>query len=316
MREITRICLFISALSVSSMAISCRYSDKQADTLIITFAGDLLLDRGVRESIEHLGPDPLFHPSIDSVFSRSDIVVANLECPATTIEEPINKRFIFRAEPEWLNTLKKHGITHLNLANNHSMDQGRSGLIDTKSNLQQYGLIPMGFGDNVEEACRPILIATNPRNIYVLSSVQVPSENWTYLENEPCVCEASVDAIIAQIEGLKHSEVNAVIIVSLHWGAEHTLSPLTSQKQQAHELIDAGADCIIGHHTHTVQSIEHYKGKPIYYSIGNFIFDQSKPINSKGLLVSMIISPSAIQFRNLHFDIVHCVPRLSSDQKD
>lgn len=98
------------------------------DTLRVAFVGDVMLDRGVRQSIERHGVDALFAPEIDSLFGRCGRVVANLECPATRIRRPVHKRFIFRAEPEWLADLRRHGVTHLNLANNHTMDQGREGL--------------------------------------------------------------------------------------------------------------------------------------------------------------------------------------------
>ena len=291
--------------------VSCASPKEEDTSKKILFVGDLLLDRGVRERINHVGIDNLFQPAIDSIFGENDIVVANLECPVTKIKEPINKRFIFRAEPEWLAALKKHGITHLNMANNHSMDQGRDGLIDTEVNIKQSGLTPLGFGDNLKQACKAQLIATSPREVYVLSSLQVPSENWTYLENKPCVCEESFNAIALRIQSLKKKKPKCVVIIQLHWGAEHTVVPLTSQKQQAHQLIDAGADCIIGHHTHTVQTIEIYKDKPIYYSIGNFIFDQSNPINKKGLMVQLKVGKSTIEFDAISYLIDNCVPRIS-----
>ncbi len=290
---------------------SCNFSKKELDQKRIVFVGDLLLDRGVRQRIEHLGIDNLFHKTIDSVFSESDIVIANLECPATNIKEPINKKYIFRAEPEWLIELKRHNITHLNMANNHVMDQGRLGLVDTKNNILNSGLIPLGVGNNTKEACNPQLILNSPRKVYVLSSLQVPSENWPFLEDKPCVCEDSFEAIAAQVRKLKKHEPDSVVIIQLHWGAEHVLVPLTSQKQNARSLIDAGADLIIGHHSHTIQSIEQYKGRPIYYSIGNFIFDQSNPINSKGLMVALNITESTISFEDFEFNIKACVPMLN-----
>ncbi|GAA0733173.1 hypothetical protein GCM10009430_47120 [Aquimarina litoralis] len=280
------------------------------DETTIVFVGDLLLDRGVRTRVEHLGMDTLFHESIDSVFVKSDVVIANLECPATKIEEPIHKKFIFRAEPDWLFALKKHGITHLNMANNHSMDQGRNGLVDTERNIINAGLIPLGYGKHAREACKPILITSNPRNIYLLSSLQVPSENWTFLEDKPCVCEDSFDEISDKIHNIKKDNSEAVVIVQLHWGAEHTKVPLISQKQQAYSLIDAGADVIIGHHPHTIQTIEVYKEKHIYYSIGNFIFDQHNPINSKGLLIQLKIEKQHILVSDMEFEIKKCSPRL------
>ncbi|GAA4107331.1 CapA family protein [Aquimarina addita] len=280
-------------------------------TTKIVFAGDLLLDRGVRVRIAHLGVDSLFDPSIDSICKQSDIVIANLECPATKINEPIHKKFIFRAEPEWLAVLKEHGITHLTMANNHSMDQGRRGLVDTYKNIQKNGLIPLGFGHNLEKACEPQLITTIPRNIYILSSLQVPSENWPFLDDKPCVCEDTFESIAGKITDLKKKEPSAVVIVQLHWGAEHTLVPVTIQKQQAYSLIDAGADGIIGHHPHTIQSVEKYKNKPIYYSIGNFIFDQRNPINKRGLLVQLEVKSTDIVFDHIEFDIEACTPKIA-----
>ncbi|ETK10350.1 hypothetical protein T231_05435, partial [Tannerella sp. oral taxon BU063 isolate Cell 6/7/9] len=108
------------------------------DTLRVAFVGDVMLDRGVRQSIERQGVDALFAPEIDSLFRRCGRVVANLECPATGIRRPVHKRFIFRAEPEWLAGLRRHGVTHLNLANNHTMDQGREGLRDTRQQVLRH----------------------------------------------------------------------------------------------------------------------------------------------------------------------------------
>jgi len=292
---------------------SCNVVSTKTKEIEIVFVGDLLLDRGVRERVEHLGVHSLFHKSIDSIFKSSDVVIANLECPATTINEPINKKFIFRAEPIWLSDLKDHGITHLNMANNHSMDQGRKGLVDTNKNIIENGLTPLGYGEDIIQACLPQLIVTNPRKVYVLSSLQVPSENWTFLEDKPCVCEADFESISRTIKELKQKEPNSILIIQLHWGAEHTLVPLTSQKQQAYTLIDAGADGVIGHHPHTVQTVESYKDKPIYYSIGNFIFDQNKPINARGLLVRVKIEKDQVIFSDYEFSIEKCTPQFVKD---
>ncbi len=310
----SKLVVFVFALMIGLITFSsCNTFGGRTNETSVVFVGDLLLDRGVRTRVEHLGMNSLFHPSIDSIFSGSDIVIANLECPATAIKEPINKKFIFRAEPSWLKSLKEHGITHLNMANNHAMDQGRNGLVDTNKNIRNNGLIALGYGENIEKACQPQLIATIPRNVYVLSSLQVPSENWTFLENKPCVCEDSFDVISSRIRKLKNQEPNSVVIVQLHWGAEHTRIPLTYQKQQAYQLIDSGADGIIGHHPHTIQTIEKYKQKSIYYSIGNFIFDQNKPINSKGLLVQLNVSKNDVTFNHSEFTIEKCTPKVLYD---
>lgn len=279
-----------------------------SDSLSITFTGDVLLDRGVRQFVEHRSVDKLFSPFVDSVFQSSDLVVANLECPATKIRQPAFKQYIFRAEPEWLQTLKAHGITHLNLANNHSVDQGRIGLADTKRNIQEAGMIPVGAGDNMQEAAQPVLLASTPRNVYLLTSLQMPLENFSYLPDKTSVSHEDLDSLKTRVRQLKETDPCCYIIVSLHWGGEHTLRPVPLQRQQAHQLINAGVDALICHHTHTLQTIEQYQGKPIYYSIGNFIFDQKKPINSKACMVKVTIKKESSHIETIPIVIRNCVP--------
>lgn len=278
------------------------------DSVSVTITGDILLDRGVRKVIERKGTDAVFSPFVDSVFQSSDIVIGNLECPATKIKEPSFKQFIFRAEPEWLFTLKRHGITHLNLANNHSVDQGRAGLVDTRENVVSAGIIPIGAGRTMEEAARPVLLTSSPRKVYVLASLQLALENFAYLSEKPSVSQEDFDTLVERVRRLRSSEPDSYIIVTLHWGGEHTLQPVTIQRVRAHQLIDAGADALIGHHTHTLQTIEEYKGKPIYYSIGNFIFDQRKPVNTKACMVKLTITKESSHVETIPVEIIKCVP--------
>ena len=281
-----------------------------SDSLKIILTGDILLDRGVRRVIEHHGVDHLFSDGIDSVFRSAQVVVGNLECPATKIEAPVFKRYIFRAEPEWLTALQKHGITHLNLANNHSIDQGREGLIDTKKNITSAGMTPLGAGENMIEASEPVLLASEPRNIWLIPSLRLALENYAYLTDKPCVSQEPIDSLLSRVYHLRQTDSTAVIIVSLHWGGEHTLQPVARQRLDAHQLILAGADAIICHHTHTLQTIETFRGKMIYYSIGNFIFDQQKPLNSKACIVSLNITKDSLVTETIPIEIRNCVPYL------
>ena len=281
-----------------------------SDSLKIILTGDILLDRGVRRVIEHHGVDHLFSDGIDSVFRSAQVVVGNLECPATKIEAPVFKRYIFRAEPEWLTALQKHGITHLNLANNHSIDQGREGLIDTKKNITSAGMTPLGAGENMIEASEPVLLASEPRNIWLIPSLRLALENYAYLTDKPCVSQEPIDSLLSRVYHLRQTDSTAVIIVSLHWGGEHTLQPVARQRLDAHQLILAGADAIICHHTHTLQTIETFRGKMIYYSIGNCIFDQQKPLNSKACIVSLNITKDSLVTETIPVEIRNCVPYL------
>ena len=282
----------------------------QDSSVEIVFTGDLLLDRGVRQVIRLRGEDYIFTHSIDSLFATSDYVVANLECPATQIQSPVFKQFVFRAEPKWLAVLKRHGITHLNMANNHSIDQGRKGLLDTKRQIEIAGLTAFGADSTMESAAKPLIIDSVPRRIYVVPTLRMPLENFAYLPDKPGVSMESIDTLLQRIATLRQNDPKCYIIVCPHWGIEHRLQPTFDQRVAARRMIDAGADCIIGHHTHTLQTIETYRGKTIYYSIGNFIFDQNKPVNSKAALVKLTISSQSATVETLPIVIKDCQPRL------
>ena len=274
----------------------------------IVFTGDILLDRGVRRVIERRGVDHLFSGGIDSIFRSAQVVVGNLECPATKIVSPVQKLFIFRAEPEWLGALKAHGITHLNLANNHSIDQGREGLMDTRRNIIAAGITPIGAGQNMAEASEPVLLAEQPRKVWLVPSLRLALENYAYLTDKPCVSQESMDSLLSRVHRLRQQDSTAVIIVSLHWGAEHKLEPVPRQRHDGHMLIKAGADLLVCHHTHTLQTIEDYNGHPIYYSVGNFIFDQSSPLNSEACMVRLKVSRDSLEVETIPVEIRHCVP--------
>ena len=201
-------------------------------SFVITLTGDILLDRGVRQVVEQKGIDQLFSPEIDSVFRTSDAVVGNLECPATKIHAPVFKQYIFRAEPEWLNDLKRHGMTHLNLANNHSIDQGRKGLVDTKENIIKAGMTPIGAGQNQEKAATPVLLIDSPRRVWLLASLQMALENFAFLPDQPCVSQQPIEALCQRITQLRQADPTCYIIVSLHWGWENHLEVVVANLWQ------------------------------------------------------------------------------------
>lgn len=283
-------------------------------TTTLIFTGDILLDRGVRQVIAHSTPDRLFSPSVDSLLASADVAVGNLECPATVVVSPAFKRFVFRAEPEWLGTLQRHGFTHLNLANNHSIDQGRRGLTDTRLNVLSAGMTPVGAGQDMSEASQPVLLTAEPRHVWLLASCRLPLENFAYLPGRPCVSQEPLDTLLARIATLRTADPRAVIVVTLHWGGEHTLKPLPQQRVEARRIIDAGADAIVGHHTHTLQPTENYRGRPIYYGIGNFIFDQRRPQNSKACVVRLTVGTDSLEASAIPITIRHCVPSVDDNQ--
>ena len=279
-------------------------------SFVITLTGDILLDRGVRQVVEQKGIDHLFSAGIDSVFQTSDAVVGNLECPATKIHAPVFKQYVFRAEPEWLSSLNRHGVTHLNLANNHSIDQGRIGLMDTRENIIKAGMTPVGAGQNQEEADEPVLLTDSPRSVWLIASLQLALENFSRLPDQPCVGQQTIETLCQRIAQLKQADPKCFIIVSLHWGWENHLEVVPRQRYEARQLIDAGADCLVCHHTHTLQPSETCQGKPIFYSLGNFIFDPRNDLNRQGAMVRLTITEQEATAEELPIVIRQCTPYL------
>ena len=302
-------------------------------------------------------------PDETADFLRSaDFVVGNLECPATTVQAPAFKRYVFRGDPQWLDSLRAYGFTHLNLANNHSVDQGRQGLRDTRLNILRAGMIPFGADSTMAAAATEVIITPAqethppappcmegsnmpspadyiseervstplhtgrgrgvglqrqglqnvglPFRVYLLASNRLPLESFSYLPDRESVSQEPFDSLLNRVKTIKMADSTAVVIVNLHWGAEHTLRPLPQQRLEAHALIDAGADVIIGHHTHTLQTTETYRGKPIFYGIGNFIFDQQKALNSRACIVRLRITAEKTVADAIPVRIDHCAPHI------
>jgi len=275
----------------------------------ILFGGDVMLDRGVRTGISKYGLSFLLD-DIEPEFRKADFVVVNIECPVTDIRSPLTKKYIFRGDPAMLPELKKSGITHGTLANNHSYDQGREGLISTAENLSAAGIIPVGYGLNQREACDPILLQKNGVKVAIFSSVLFGLEAWMYLENKPGMCQASIDDLANRIEKFKKENPGTAVVLALHWGDEYVFVPQIIQKTKARRLIRAGADAIIGHHPHVVQQFEWIEGKPVFYSLGNLLFDNANPITRQGILVKLNFTDDNIEPEVIPYAVKNIKPFL------
>ncbi len=276
-----------------------RYPAAGDDSVFsIVVAGDLLLDRGVRKRIERSGADALFD-SVRDIFSGAAAVIANLECPVTTVLSPIEKKYIFRGEPGHLTSVKRAGITHLSVANNHTNDQGRRGFTSTMRNLAMHGLVPIGGGGTQDEACKPVLIRRGGAEIAVFASASLPLENWMYDPRKPGPCQATAAELGAAIRSWKAEHPDGCAIALPHWGWEFHDEPNDAQRADALSLAEAGADAVIGHHPHVAQSVEHIGKTVVLYSLGNFIFDQSGMEAKRCLAAELVFSGSFLREVNL-----------------
>ncbi|MCS7200787.1 MAG: CapA family protein [Patescibacteria group bacterium] len=270
--------------------------DNIRDRINILFAGDLMLDRYVKKKVEDKFGGNYFalFEKISSYLNSFDYVVVNLEGPISDKGKKVGSVYSFRMNPKVLDALKKANIKVYNLANNHIWDYGKTAFDDTLVNLSKDNLFYYGAG---EKAYSPLIINNNGLKIGILGF----GDFLTHLEaknSKPGIAVINSTQFAKSIKEAR-KEVD-ILIVTFHWGNEYQAQPTSRQKQIARQAIDLGADLIIGHHPHVVQTIEKYKDKFIFYSLGNFIFDQSFSKDTmKGGLVEVEIEGTNI--KNIYF---------------
>jgi len=261
--------------------VSGFYSEKK--DINILFTGDLMLDRGIRYFANKNGSYEFLFDKIYPLLSNQDLVVSNLEGPITnnksissgTIPGSSNN-FIFTFAPETADTLYLENIKLVNLGNNHILNFSKSGLISTKNYLSKYGIEYFGAPNDSRSIVKEI------------EGIKI-----AFISYNEFFGSASLDEAQAIDEIQKLKDKTDFIIVLPHWGVEYTLEPTEEIKNMAHQFINAGADLVIGTHPHVIQSIENYNSKKIYYSLGNFIFDQYFEENVRnGLGVVLKINPN------------------------
>lgn len=280
----------ILALGTALLAAACSspsVSNATAD-FSITFSGDVAITNGFgKEDLNKVVESPLAQH-----LKNSDFNVINFESATTLEGRLLKKRFSFNTKPELLPRFHELGITHFLLGNNHSYDAGFYGLQESMINIASMGFEFVGAGDNLQKACSPAVLEKDGIKVFVFSYVELMLEAWTQRTDATCLCNASIITLMENVLQTRMDNPKAVIVVNLHWGTEYARFPNPSQSALAKSLIHNGADAIVGHHPHVVQTIEVYQGKPIFYSIGNFLFPSQRDNVEGAITVKLKVSSS------------------------
>ena len=263
---------------------------KKYDFINFVFAGDIMLDRGVRRSVvKNLNGAyaKLFEDStLSSIFQNADVIFANLEGTASDQGKDKHNLYSFRMDPAVLPTLKNAGFNVLAVANNHIGDWGISAFIDTLARLKENGLLYTGGGFDKTEAETPTILEKNGMKIGFLAFSDVGPADTKAGKDTPGILLAS-DPDFDTIVKNATKQVD-FLIVSFHFGVEYQTKHDARQEFLAHEAVDDGAKIIIGGHPHVPEDTEVYKNSFIAYSLGNFIFDQSwSAPTMQGLLLEL-----------------------------
>ena len=272
--------------------VSGFYAEKKDIKLL--FVGDLMFDRGIRYYAEKNGGNEFIFDKIYPTLANNDLVVANLEGPITgnksisagTVSGSTNN-YYFTFDPDVAETLYRENVKLVDLGNNHIKNFGTAGVDSTikylsNANVDYFG-VPNGKRSEINN----------------IDGVNITFVSYNDFNGDPVIEQNRT------IDEIKKDKLQAdIIIVFSHWGNEYQSKETDYQKNIAHKFIDASADLIIGSHPHVIQPMEEYKGKRIYYSLGNFIFDQyfSKDVRN-GLGVEIKINPitKQLDFNDVNF---------------
>jgi poly-gamma-glutamate synthesis protein (capsule biosynthesis protein) len=227
-------------------------------------------------------------PVID-FFLDNHFNIIDLECPLTTSAQKIPKTGPhIKALPDTAGILSFLNCKHVVTANNHFKDFGWKGMQDTYKSLSNEGISWIGSGANIDEASRGLDIEANGLKVHLLNMAE---HEWSIAGKQSAGCNPIDYTVALRKIQLAKAQGCDFIVVVLHGGHEHYPLPSPRMKAQFRFMIDAGADAVVGHHTHIISGYEVYKGKPVFYSLGNFCFDWPSIKNSswnKGMLLKLI----------------------------
>lgn len=259
--------------------------DEEADAkdltpITVAFGGDVNFEGGLRDRLAD--PGSALGP-VSAQLGAADLAVVNLETAITEGGTPAAKQFTFRAPSTALDALKAAGVDVASMANNHGMDYGAEGLQDSLDAAKEKGFPVVGIGANAAEAFTPHVADVKGTKVAVFGATQVLDDNlasaWTATDSQAGLASAKEPARL--VEAVKKAkDAYDTVIVDLHWGVEKQSCPSDDQKTLADQLVEAGADAVVGSHAHVLQAGGFHaakKNKYVHYGLGNFVFYSFTP---------------------------------------
>lgn len=270
-----------------------------AAPVTLAFVGDVMLDSRPGASIR-AGNDPFAR--VAEQLAHADAAIANLECAVATGGAPVDKIYTFRAEPAVVPVLARH-FAAVTLANNHTGDYGPAALVETITLLEQAQLVFFGAGRDLKSAHRAQIIERRGLRIALLGYDEFMPRSFEAGSSWPGVAWSEDEDVISDIRAARALGVD-LVIPFMHWGWEYETRPTARQSELARRMIDAGADAVVGSHPHVTQTAEYYRGRPVVYSLGNFVFDGfDTPVTRTGWILELELEKSGVTRFRTH--VVH-----------
>ena len=258
----------------------------------LIFVGDIMVAETPGELIAR-GEDP-FQP-FAALLSSHDVRIGNLECVVATTGTAEEKPYTFRADPRTLPVLKRH-FDAVSLANNHSGDFGKAAFAEQLALMDTAGLPYFGGGRDATAAHAPWIVERNGVRIALLGYVEFKPRSFEADASRPGVAwSGEDDDVIEDIIAARRVHRADIVIPFMHWGWEDEPDPSPRLRAFARRMIDAGADMVVGGHPHVTQGAEYYRGKPIIYSLGNFLFNGfDTPATTTGWVLSARVGHTGV----------------------
>ena len=278
-------------LSSALLAASPMAHASSGDASLI-FVGDIMVAETPGELITR-GEDP-FQP-FAALLSSHDVRIGNLECVVATTGTAEEKPYTFRADPRTLPVLKRH-FDAVSLANNHSGDFGKAAFAEQLALMDTAGLPYFGGGRDATAAHAPWIVERNGVRIALLGYVEFKPRSFEADASRPGVAwSGEDDDVIEDIIAARRVHRADIVIPFMHWGWEDEPDPSPRLRAFARRMIDAGADMVVGGHPHVTQGAEYYRGKPIIYSLGNFLFNGfDTPATTTGWVLSARVDRTGV----------------------
>lgn len=251
----------------------------------LCFAGDISLDEGAVTTAQLDASDgditKCISPELLQIMQDADVMCLNNEFTYSTNGSPLpDKAYTFRANPERVSVLHEMGVDIVNLANNHVYDYGKQALLDTLATLEDAGIEYFGAGYNLDEAMDAVYVTIDEKIVAFVGASRAEKFKRTpqATDTDPGILRCYDTELF--LESIKEADANADFVIAVvHWGTEYSYDLEEVQLTTGKEYLDVGADAIIGAHSHCLQGMEYYDGKPIVYSLGNYWFN-SKTLDS------------------------------------
>lgn len=260
-------------------------SDTNAYDFTLCFAGDISLDENAvttaRLDASENGIYGCISPELIEIMQQAELMCLNNEFTYSTNGSPMSgKAYTFRANPNRVSVLQEMGVDIVTLANNHVYDYGKQALLDTFTTLENANIDYFGAGKTLEEAMAPVYYEIDGKTIAFVGASRAEKNKMTpqATESSPGILRCYDTELFLQ--AIREADANADFVIAVvHWGTEYSYDLENVQLTTGKEYLDAGADAIIGGHSHCLQGMEYYDGKPIIYSLGNYWFN-SKTLDS------------------------------------